>query len=133
MRTRAQIKTSEDDANLQPGNTCSAKISAKNDTDLRKVEQMPRNKPVENDMRTKAPHLFLYSFLFWVFSVHLLFSYIFFSEIFLSICSHIVLSGFVVAGAPVLIYFFRGFEKTQKQKKTRYENRSSGQKQKKTI
>jgi hypothetical protein len=31
------------------------KISAKNDTDLRKVEQMPRNKPVENDMRKKAP------------------------------------------------------------------------------
>ena len=32
-----------------------------------------------------SEHLFSYSFLFWVFSVHLLFSYSFFSGIFLSI------------------------------------------------
>jgi hypothetical protein len=31
------------------------KISAKNDTDLRKVEQIPQNKPVVNDMKRKVP------------------------------------------------------------------------------
>ena len=99
MRTRAPTKTSEDDTNLQPGNTCSAKISAKNDTDLRKVEQMPRNKPVENDMRTKAPR------------------------------KPPRKNKYENRGSEKnrrKRYEYRGSEKTQKQKKKRYDNRCSG-------
>ena len=54
MRTRARQKTAKTMQTCNLGTCALQKISAKNDTDLRKVEQMLRNKPVENDKRTKA-------------------------------------------------------------------------------
>ena len=38
-----------------PGNTCSEKHQAKNNTDFKKVEQMLQNKLVKNYMKTEVP------------------------------------------------------------------------------
>jgi hypothetical protein len=55
MKTRGSTKSNDDDTNLLPGNTWSKKHQAKINTIFMKVEPMLPNKPVKNDMRTKAP------------------------------------------------------------------------------